>query len=330
MIRGVLSSRLPAAACAVVLSSACAGSSFELGENAGQGGFPPLDTRDNLAGAGGGDAGPAGGSGGAAGAGGAPSGPVPSDCGELRAGADDAEVCIGAGTFSMGNVDVAVINGYVAHGPVHDVTLAAFVLDELEVTVGRYRACVTAGACTAPGTTPEQGCTYTASAGAQERFPVTCVNYDAAVGFCFWDGARRLPTEAEWERAARGTTGTTYAWGNDVSCSKAVFGANAQCAQYAGLLPREVGSTPLGASPDGALDLTGNAWEWVNDWFGPYSSAAANNPTGPDNGSSRIIRGGNWQTPPNAAAAFMRRAEAPAAIAPTTFRCARAAAPETP
>jgi len=342
-------SRHGGALSALILVSACAGSSFELAEEqaAGQGGsaFPPLSTTGNqggdgnLAGASGsggasggaaGDAGNAGnaGSAGAAGAGGAPPAPVTSACGELRPGGlDDAEVCIPAGTFTMGSAADRVPTGYSAHGPEHEVTLADYVLDTYEVTVARYRACVTAGACDEPSTTAAQGCTYTATAGANERFPVTCVRWGDADNFCAWDGGRRLPTEAEWERAARGTTGTTYAWGNDAACNKGVFGGSTNCTEHAGTLPKAVGSEPRGASAEGAMDLTGNAWEWVNDWFGAYAAGAADNPVGPVNGSVRVQRGGNWLTPPADAAAYMRRPENPGATGPFSFRCARAAAP---
>jgi formylglycine-generating enzyme required for sulfatase activity len=248
-------------------------------------------------------------------------------CGELRPGAsnDDGEVCIPPGTFTMGNSQVSAPPGYTGHGPAHEVTLGAFALDTNEVTVARYRACVSAGTCTAPLSSPDQGCTYSATSGSADRLPVTCVSWNDAVAFCEWDGGRRLPTEAEWERAARGTAGNNYAWGNNVACINAVFGGLAQCPEHGGVLPKPVGSLPRGASPEGALDLTGNTWEWAADWFGPYNSTPASDPVGPDTGSTRIQRGGNWQTPPALAMTFMRRAEAPAAIGPFSFRCARPA-----
>ena len=298
----------------VALLSACAGEGFALDDDASRGGstFPPLTTTDNP--------------GADAGTGGAPPEPAASSCGELRPGtsSDDGEVCVEAGTFTMGSSEARVPANYTAHGPAHSVTLSAYVLDAKEVTVGRYRACVSAGDCAQPTTEP-QGCTYSASAGSADRLPVTCVSWSDASTFCEWDGGRRLPTEAEWERAARGASGTTYAWGNDVSCLNAVFGGTILCPEHGGLEPKEVGSTPRGASAEGALDLTGNAWEWVADWFGVYGSGAATDPVGPSNGASRILRGGNWQTSPADAAAFMRRAEAPNAIGPTSFRCARSA-----
>lgn len=300
------------------LSLACSGEPFELDQGAAAqgGGFPPLGTRDNL------DAGA-----GAGGTGSAPPEPDPSACGELRPGtaADDGEICVEAGTFSMGNSQVSTPNGYAAHGPEHSVTLSPFILDVKEVTVARYRACVGAGDCMPPSSASDQGCTYTAASGDQDRLPVTCVSWSDAMRFCNYDGGRRLPTEAEWERAAGGTTSTTYAWGDDVSCVNAVFGGNVQCPEHGGLLPKPVGSAPRGASREGAFDLTGNAWEWVADWFGPYPTTPVTDPTGPNNGATRVLRGGNWQTPPAQAAAFMRRVESPNAIGPTSFRCARPA-----
>ena len=229
----------------------------------------------------------------------------------------------------MGDSDASVPAGYTAHGPAHQVTLSAYVLDAYEVTVARYRACVAAEACAEPLANVGQGCTYTTDPGSREQHPITCVSWDDAIAFCAWDDGRRLPTEAEWERAARGTESTRFAWGDDVSCSKAVFGGSAQqqqCPNHVGQTPKPVGSTPLGVSADGAFDLTGNAWEWVNDWFGAYPSDEVTDPTGPNTGSVRVLRGGNWQTPTANSAAFMRRAETPASIGPTSFRCARDAA----
>jgi sulfatase modifying factor 1 len=318
-----LSRQTTALALCLPFAGACSGEPFELADSAtAQGGsFTQLGPTDNL-----GDAGPGAGAGGTSSA---PPEPDPSACGELRPGtsADDGETCVEAGAFTMGNSEVSTPNGYAAHGPEHSVTLAAFILDAKEVTVARYRACVVAGDCTPPSTSA-QGCTYTAAAGDQDRLPVTCVSWNYAVTFCNWDGGRRLPTEAEWERAARGPTGTTYAWGDDVSCLNAVWGGNVQCPEHGGPLPKPVGSAPRGAAREGAFDLTGNAWEWVADWFGAYPSTPVTDPTGPNNGATRVLRGGNWQTPPGQSAAFMRLVADPDVIGPTpfSFRCARSVA----
>jgi formylglycine-generating enzyme required for sulfatase activity len=272
-----------------------------------------------------GAAGSAGNGGSASDAGAGGGAPITSACGELRgaAGDDELEVCIEPSSFTMGNSDAGVPEGYMPHSPAHEVTLSGYVLDAYEVTVARYRVCVTAGGCDEPGTNVGLGCTYTTDPDAREQHPVTCVSWDAAGAFCAWDGGRRLPTEAEWERAAGGTASTRYAWGDDFSCARAVSGGSSQCSDYAGQLPQAVGSRPLGVSVEGAFDLTGNAWEWVNDWYGSYPSGAVTDPAGPSTGSVRLLRGGNWQTVPALSATFMRRAEAPAAIGPTSFRCAR-------
>lgn len=302
------------------LGSGCSGSAFELDPDllapAGGGiGLSPTDhlSADRLPDAGVGGAGPA------------PPEPEPSVCGELRSGAsaDDREICVPAGSFRMGSSRVSPPTGYAAHGPEHTVALSAFILDAQEVTVVRYRACVVAGVCAPPPTATEQACSYTAASGDNDRLPVTCVSWNDAQTFCGWDGGRRLPREAEWERAARGPDGATYAWGDEVSCLNAVWGGLVQCPEHGGFLPKPVGSAARGASREGALDLIGNAWEWVHDWFGPYPSTEVTDPTGPNDGATRVIRGGNWRTPPAQASAFMRRVEDPAAIGPISFRCAR-------
>jgi formylglycine-generating enzyme required for sulfatase activity len=238
----------------------------------------------------------------------------------------DAEVCVPAGAFTMGSTAPALSGQYFAHGPEHSVTLSAYFLDVYEVTVARYRRCVGAGVCAAPGTSLAQGCTYTVSAADHERHPVTCVTWSAAQAYCAWDGERRLPTEAEWERAAR-NAGSKYPWGDTFSCDRAVLGGNTQCPSYAGSIPQPVGSTPNGASAEGALDLAGNAAEWVADWFGGYNASAATDPTGPASGSQRIQRGGNWVTPSVDAVSYGRRGAGPDVIGAFSFRCARPADP---
>jgi serine/threonine protein kinase/formylglycine-generating enzyme required for sulfatase activity len=185
-------------------------------------------------------------------------------------------VYVPAGEFIMGSDE-----GDSHERPVHTVHLDAFYVDKYEVTNAQYRACVEAGACDTPKNT-----TYYDNADYAQH-PVVYVTWDDADAYCRWAG-KRLPTEAEWEKAARGTDGRTYPWGEGIDCEHA---------QYSGcpgdILP--VGSKPAGASPYGALDMAGNVYEWVADWYGEYySQSPARNPPGPDSGTMKVVRGGAW------------------------------------
>lgn len=167
------------------------------------------------------------------------------------------------------------------------VVVAPFSIDADEVTRAEYAACVAAGACR-----PAAG----ARAGdAASRRPVTGVSWSDADTYCKW-AHKRLPTEAEWERAARGTDGRIYPWGDTPDCARANFGnydGEGRCPSNPGR-PVDVGSFP-GDGDGGALhDLAGNVWEWVADWYDPryYAHAPSRDPRGPRRGERRVVRGG--------------------------------------
>ncbi len=184
-----------------------------------------------------------------------------------------------AGEFLMGSPDGV---GDDDEHPQHSVYLDAFWIMQTEVTNAQYAKCVAAGACGAPDNSRWQDAAYA-------DHPVTAVDWNQASAYARWAGGR-LPTEAEWEKAARGTDGRTYPWGNEAPAASL---ANC-CAFVNDTTP--VGSYPAGASPYGALDMAGNVWEWTADWYdsGYYSQSPAQNPTGPANGNSRVVRGGGY------------------------------------
>jgi formylglycine-generating enzyme required for sulfatase activity len=200
-------------------------------------------------------------------------------------------VSVAAGEFTMGSDE-----GDPGEKPVHTVYLDGFYIDETEVTNAQYRKCVEAGACDAPLNT-----TYYDNADYAQH-PVVYVSWNDANAYCRSVG-KRLPTEAEWEKAARGTDRLIYPWGNTFDGTKLNFAdknTNLDWSDsnwddgYADTAP--VGSYPDGASPYGALDMAGNVWEWVADWYdlGYYDQSPERNPPGPDSGEHRVLRGGSW------------------------------------
>jgi formylglycine-generating enzyme required for sulfatase activity len=189
-----------------------------------------------------------------------------------------------AGEFMMGSN-----NGDANEKPVHQVYLDAFYMDKYEVTNALYQACVTAGVCTYYGGIMEHSITrpdyYTNPK--YESYPVVNVFWNNAKTYCEWRGAR-LPTEAEWEKAARGTDERTYPWGEGIACSYANYN---NCRSDT----TEVGSYEIGKSPYGIYDMAGNVWEWVNDMYRDdyYQNSPLDNPLGPDSGNP-VLRGGAW------------------------------------
>jgi formylglycine-generating enzyme required for sulfatase activity len=162
--------------------------------------------------------------------------------------------------------------------PAHQIFLDTYYIDKYEVTNAAYKICVEAGVCDQPTDTD----TYNNSQYAQH--PVVYVNWYMAETYCEWQGAR-LPTEAEWEKAARGTDGQTYPWGDEE--------IDNTFANYGSSDTKTVGSYPKGVSPYGAYDMAGNVWEWVADWF-DYYPGSTDTISDYARLSYRVVRGGSW------------------------------------
>lgn len=205
-------------------------------------------------------------------------------------------VYVPGGPFEMGSEDVGSYER-----PIHTVTLDDFYIDQYEVTNAEFAAFLNE-----LGNQTEGGAAWL---GADSRIvdiqqtdgvwqadkgfgdhPVVETTWYGAAAYCEWRGAR-LPTEAEWEKAARGTDGRTYPWGEGLDCGHAQY-------VICGGSTVPAGSFPDGASPYGAFDMAGNAAEWVADWFSDryYFGSPPENPLGPMVGSSRVVRGGSWRS----------------------------------
>ena len=168
--------------------------------------------------------------------------------------------------------------------PNRTVEVSDFSIDETEVTMGAYDLCVRAAVCVAPPCSSWQPTT-------KGNWPVACVNWQEASNYCAWVG-KRLPTEAEWEIAARGNSSFIYPWGDVTpNCMHANFSlCSFNSTQAARMFI-------AGKSFFNAYDMAGNVAEWVFDWYGPYESTPPTpNPTGPPTGTQRIVRGGDYNS----------------------------------
>lgn len=195
-------------------------------------------------------------------------------------------VLVPAGKFTMGSS-----TGDVDEQPAHQVYIDAFSMDKYEVTVGQYAAFLQA-----EGMDPPLDWKVMNQPAYQKR-PVVSVDWADAAAYCKWAG-KRLPTEAEWEKAARGTDGRLYPWGNDPPTPRHAKYGKTGSHNHTTLAP--VGTLEDGKSPYGIYDMAGSVWEWVSDWYDSdyYKSSPSQNPMGPSSGESKVLRGGSWGSDP--------------------------------
>jgi len=201
-----------------------------------------------------------------------------------RPGGDGAEmVSIPAGEFLMGSEDS---DASADEKPRRRVYLDAYQIDKYEVTNALYKRFTDATGRAAPSY-------WNDSKFNGSNQPVVGVDWNDATAYCQWAG-KRLPTEAEWEKSARGTDGRKYPWGEQWDVSR----ANSNESKIGKTVA--VGSYPGGVSPYGVHDMAGNVWEWVTDWYDAtyYQRAPSRNPKGPDSGPGRVLRGGSWLLAP--------------------------------
>jgi len=242
------------------------------------------------------------------------------------------QIAISGGTFWMGDPDYAK--------PVHKVTVAPFCIDRTEVTVDAFHTCVKSGGCPPPTATvdwrdikPEDKakgrgfCTWGKKG--TDQHPINCVDWNQAVNYCVWTGGR-LPTEAEWEFAARGKDGRIYPWGNDRPDATKLNACGGECStqqMYPGNdgwpITAPVGSYPGGASAFNVLDMAGNVWEWTADSYANYSDDSNPQPQGDQ--SLRVFRGGSWTNfdPAWVRAGYRAKREPNTRSQILGFRCAR-------
>jgi len=215
-------------------------------------------------------------------------------------------ILIPAGTFQMGD---HFGDGESRERPVHTVNLDAYYIAKFEVTNGDWRKFRNDSGYDDPKFWPEgrimpkdqipywtQPQNHGGATPDSDNYPVLGVNYDAATAYCNWLSVKtgkhyRLPTEAEWEKAARGTKQTRFPWGNTI---------DHEHANFTGKQPfdtaMKVGSFPLGASPYGVMEMAGNVMEWCSDWYSRdyYQVSPKKNPQGPTTGAYRVVRGGSF------------------------------------
>ena len=237
-------------------------------------------------------------------------------------------VSVPAGAFKMGD---NFGDGESRERPVHTVTLDAYYIGKFEITNADWRKFRDDPAYDDTKLWPNgrvvpkdqspywtQANNHGGATPGSDNYPVLGVNWDAATAYCNWVSAKtgkkyRLPTEAEWEKAARGTDQRRFPWGNNIDATYASFtkSSNFETAQIVGYYDgskRGDFQTHSGASPYGAMDMAGNVMEWCQDWYGRgyYAESAKKNPQGPEKGAYRVLRGGGFFFEPQDARSYAR------------------------
>ena len=242
-------------------------------------------------------------------------------------------VYVPEGAFLMGSD-----NGDEDEQPVHTVYLDSFWIDRTEVTNSMYAKCVNDGQCDPPNSTRSRDRASYYGNSQFDDYPVIYASWNDATSYCSW-ADRRLPTEAEWEKAAgwdeKNEVKYKYPWGDDFIYSLLNF-CDKSCAfnhtgtswddGYSDTSP--VGHYSKGASSYGVLDIVGNVWEWVNDWYDAsyYGNSPSSNPHGPETGQYRVIRGGSWFDDASVVQTFYRNSQEPSnSYFHFGFRCAMSA-----
>ncbi|MHC1771311.1 MAG: formylglycine-generating enzyme family protein [Flexilinea sp.] len=212
---------------------------------------------------------------------------------------------------------------YKSAKPMHTVWVDAFWIDKTEVTNEMYAKCVADGVCDPP---KKMGYLYIEkyyNGSKYKDYPVNFVDWSMANTYCNWAG-RSLPTEAQWEKAARGTDGRTFPWGEGIDCQKANYLRDNLSLDFCVGITTQVGSYPENISPYGAMDMAGNGIEWVTDWWAEnyYNSSPDRNPIGPEPVDQKVLRGGSFCSYDVTASNIFRFRQPPKANDGIGFRCA--------